>query len=73
MSKDKNEKNITDGISFFTENNLFKKKENIYFIKVFGLSIILFFISGGLYYLLSLIASVLIINGYNEAKKENKQ
>lgn len=69
------DKNITDGSSFFTENNVFKRKENIYLIKVFGLSVLLFFIVGGgsntTAYFLSLIASVLIINGYSKVKKEN--
>jgi len=35
-------KNITDGISFFTEGDLFKKKENRFLLQVFGLSILLF-------------------------------
>jgi hypothetical protein len=59
---------MTDGIY-----DLFRKKENLYIINIFGLSVILFYISGGNSYLLSLIASVLIINGYNDVKKENKQ
>ena len=69
MTEDKNKKNITDGISFFTENKLFEKKENLYLLKVFGLSVMLFCITGMVSYLLSLIASVLVINGYNEVKK----
>lgn len=74
MSEDK-DKNIADGSSFFTENNVFKRKENIYLIKVFALSLLLFFIIGGgnssTTYFLSLISAVLIINGYSKVKKEN--
>lgn len=82
MDKDKDgddKKNITDGESVFTENELFKKKENLYLVKVFGLSVIIFILgslvftngnAGGSYFL-SLISSVLIINGYNEVKNEN--
>jgi hypothetical protein len=81
LSKDKDEKNITDGISFFTENDLFKKKENLYLLKVFGLSILLQVVFSRIFmttdatisYFLSLISSVLIINGYNDVKKENRQ
>ena len=72
-------KNITDGISFFTEGDLFKKKENRFLLQVFGLSILLFVIVSRLLpsdsdisYFLSLIYSVLIINGYNKAKKEDR-
>ncbi|GLC31727.1 hypothetical protein [Clostridium omnivorum] len=74
MNEDEN-KNITDGSSFFTENNVLKRREIIYLIKVFGLSVLLFFIIGGgsntTTYFLSLISSVLIINGYSRVKKEN--
>jgi hypothetical protein len=62
------EKTMSDGIY-----DLFTKKESLYIIKVFGLSVILFYVSGGTSYILSLIASVLIINGYNNVKKENQQ
>ncbi|WP_055665220.1 hypothetical protein [Desnuesiella massiliensis] len=80
MDKDKNQKNVTDGISFFTHSDLFKKKENIYLLKVFGLSILLLAISSSIFstidgttsYFLSLISSALIINGYDKVKKENK-
>lgn len=72
-------KNITDGISFFTEGDLFKKKGNRFLLQVFGLSILLFVIvsrilpsDSNISYFLSLISSVLIINGYNKAKKEDK-
>ncbi|MBV7273848.1 hypothetical protein JMF89_06685 [Clostridiaceae bacterium UIB06] len=81
MSQDNNKKNITDGVSFFTQNDLFKKKENLYLLNVFGLSVLLFVVVGGILttkdgsisYLLSLISSVLVINGYNKVKKESKQ
>jgi len=72
-------KNITDGISFFTESDLFKKKENRFLLQFFGLSILLFVIvsrilpcDSDISYFLSLISSVLIINGYNKAKKEDR-
>ena len=72
-------KNLTDGISFFTESDLFKKKENRFLLQVFGLSVLLFVIvsrilpsDSNISYFLSLISSVLIINGYNKAKKEGK-
>lgn len=79
MSQDNNQKNITDGISFFTENELFKKKENLYLLKVFGLSVLLFVVvdnalttkDGAISYVLSLIASVLVIDGYNKVKKDS--
>ena len=81
MNKDNNKKNITDSISFFTEGDLFKKKENIYLLQVFGLSVLLLVVISNIFatgdstisYFLSLISSVLIINGYNEVKKGNKQ
>lgn len=77
MTKNKDEKNITDGIAFFTESDLFKKKENLYLLKVFGLSGVLIFLVANvsatkditMSYFLSLISSVLIINGYDEIKK----
>ncbi|MDF2883553.1 MAG: hypothetical protein K0R54_4110 [Clostridiaceae bacterium] len=77
MTKNKDEKNITDGITFFTGNDLFKKKENLYLLKVFGLSGLLIFLFINVFttrditmsYFLSLISSVLIINGYDEIKK----
>ena len=43
LTKNKDEKNITDGITFFNGNDLFKRKENIYLLKVFGLSGLLIF------------------------------
>jgi nicotinamide riboside transporter PnuC len=72
LNQDKNEKNITD---------FFKKKENIYLLEVFGLSGLLlgitsFFFTAGdstISYFLSLISSILIINGYSQVKKGNKQ
>ncbi|MBM7872057.1 hypothetical protein JOC70_003605 [Clostridium pascui] len=79
MRESDDRKNITDGISFFTESDLFKKKENRFLLQVFGLSILLFVIVSRLLpsdsdisYFLSLISSVLIINGYNKAKKEDR-
>lgn len=80
MTKNKDEKNITDGMSYFKGNNLFKKKENIYLLKIFGLSILLLIIfinifptnDTGISYFLSLISSVLIINRYDDIKKGNK-
>lgn len=76
MSQDNNRKNITDGASFFTENELFKKKESQYLLRVFGLSVLLFLVvgnvlttrDGAVSYLLSLIASMLVINGYDKVK-----
>lgn len=81
MSQDNNKKNITDGISFFTENDLVKKKENLYLLKILGLSVLLFVVvsniltttDGTISYFLSLISSSLVINGYNKVKKESKQ
>ncbi|MBM7872065.1 hypothetical protein JOC70_003613 [Clostridium pascui] len=80
MRESDDRKNITDGISFFTESDLFKKKENRFLLQVFGLSILLFVIVSRLLpsdsdisYFLSVISSVLIINGYNKAKKEDRQ
>ncbi|WP_411681480.1 hypothetical protein [Clostridium thailandense] len=81
MRQDNNKENITDGVSFFTQNDLFKKKENVYLLNVFGLSVLLFVVVGGILttkdgdisYFLSLISSVLVINGYNKVKKESKQ
>lgn len=81
MSKNKGEKTITDGLSFLKEKDLFEKKENLYVLKVFVLSIILLFVIGRIFtttdmtisYFLSLISSVMIVNGYNEVKKENRQ
>ena len=81
LNKDDNEKDIKDGISTFNENDLFKKKENLYLLKVFGLSIPLYLVvgsilttnDGSISYFLSLITTVLIVNGYDKAKKENKQ
>lgn len=80
MDKGKNQKNMTDGMSFFIHSDLFKKKENIYLLKVFGLSILLLAVSDSIFttidraisYFLSLISSVLIVNGYDKAKKGNK-
>jgi hypothetical protein len=81
LNQDKNEKNMTDGKSFFTKNNFFNKKENIYLLEVFGLSGLLlgvtgFFFTAGdstISYFLSLISSILIINGYSQIKRGNKQ
>jgi hypothetical protein len=74
LSQGNNRKNITDGASFFTENELFKKKESQYLLRVFGLSVLLFLVvgrDGAVSYLLSLIASVLVINGYDKVKNES--
>lgn len=74
LTKNKDEKTIFDGISFFTEGDLFKKKGGHYLLKVFGLSVALMFAiefilptkDGAISYFLSLIASALIIKGYDE-------
>lgn len=79
-NKDEDPKYITDGINFFTKNDLFKKKGNIYLLQIFVVSIILFFLGSYIFgvqdgiisYLLSLIASTLICNGYNNTEN-NKQ
>lgn len=81
LNEDKNKKKITDGKSFFTENNFLKKKENLYLMEVFGLAGLLFGVADSICatsdntisYFLSLISSLLIINGYNQVKKGNKQ
>lgn len=78
MNQDNNKKNITDGNSFFTENDLFKREESLYLLKVFGLSVLLFVIvssvlttsDGTISYFLSLMSSVLVINGYNKVKSK---
>jgi hypothetical protein len=74
LTKNKDEKTFFDGISFFTQNDLFKKKGSRYLLKVFSLSFVLMFIiafifstkDGATSYFLSLIASALIIKGYDE-------
>lgn len=74
MTKNKDEKTFFDGISFFTQNDLLKKKGSRYLIKVFVLSVVLMFVIGFVFstkdgatsYFLSLIASALIIKGYDE-------
>lgn len=76
LNQDNKEKNITG----FNENDLLKKKENLYLLNIFSLSFILFVIVINIFrtadlsisYFLSLISSVLIFNGYNQVKKENK-
>lgn len=81
MNRDDNRKNLTNGISFFTEGELFKKKENVYLLQVFALSALLFFLlmnvipaaDPAILYILSLISSTLIVNGYNKVKNENKE
>jgi hypothetical protein len=72
LNQDKNEKNIAD---------FFNKKENIYLLEVFGLSGLLLGVTSSFFtaddsttsYFLSLISSILIINGYSQVKKRNKQ
>lgn len=81
MSKNKDEKTLADSMSFLKDKDFFKKKENLYVSKVFVLSFILLFVIRCFFtttdmtisYFLSLISSVMIINGYNEVKKGNGQ
>jgi hypothetical protein len=62
-------------------NDFLKKKEILYLLEVFGLSVLLFVAVGNVFttsddtvsYFLSLISSALIINGYNKIKNGNKQ
>jgi positive regulator of sigma E activity len=81
LSQDNNKKNITDGKSYFAVSDLFKGREGLYLLQIFGLSVLMFlFVSSILStgdrtisYFLSLISSVLIIDGYSKVKKESKQ
>lgn len=74
LTKNKDEENIIGSTFSYDERILLKKKGPRYLIKVFGLAIVLTFVSAFIFpgndtnlsFFLALISSVLIIKGYDE-------
>lgn len=74
LTKNKDEENIIGSTFSYDERILLKKKGSRYLIKVFGLAIALTFASAFIFpgnytnlsFFMALIASVLIIKGYEE-------
>ncbi|GKU25247.1 hypothetical protein [Clostridium folliculivorans] len=87
MEEDNKNKNITDEEEYFSVSSFLKKKENQYVLKVLGLSLVLYILAGNflttegssesgissISYFLALIASVLVVNGYDKVKNSNKR
>lgn len=80
MNQHSDKENISDGITDNTKNSILGKKENMFLLDVLVLSIVLFFIVSIIFqsnfcaatYFLSVISSVLLINGYNREKNSDK-
>lgn len=79
MEENNKNKNISEESEQFSISGFFKKKENQYILKVFGLSLILYVLAGSyeinegssLLYFLALIASAIVVNGYEKVKESN--
>ncbi|GFZ31391.1 hypothetical protein CSC2_19170 [Clostridium zeae] len=79
MDVDDKNKIIKDEEEYFNLNRFLKKKENQYILKVFGVSLVLYILAGNFVtteggstsYFLALIASVLVVNGYEKTKENS--
>lgn len=86
MEEDNINKNIPDEDEYFSLSSFLKKKQNQYVLKVLGVSLVLYILAGNflttegssesslssISYFLALIASVLVVNGYEKVKNNSK-